>query len=152
MINYRYFKLVNGDSIICGTDDDCIGLYDKKTIMIVDPVVVNYVRIPRGNFIIDSYMLTPWINAASDSIIELRTDFIIAMTDVKDSILKNYIDFIDNINNEDGITAEINNTNHDSVENKLSNALESILSNMGTPDDEEDEEPRIYAPSTRSIH
>lgn len=155
MINYRYFKLSNGDSIICGTDDDCKDLYNKKSIFVIDPVVIQHVRIPRGNFVIDSFMLAPWVNVTKDSVVEIRSESIIAITEVKDSVLKNYLDFVDNTRHEE-VTAELNDTNNDTVENKLADALQSILGNMENNDDENEDETEDYyrfpAPTTRSIH
>lgn len=153
MINYRFFKLTNGDGIICGTDDDCKNLYDKKSIFVIDPVIVQHVRIPRGNFVIDSFMLAPWVNVTKDSVVEIRSESIIAVTEVKDSVLKNYLEFVDNTRQE--VTAELNDINNDTVETKLADALESILSNMESNEDENEDEEDYYrfpAPTTRSIH
>jgi len=151
-LNYRYLKLSNGDAIICGTDDDCSSLYDKKTIHIVDPVCVDQIRIPRAGFIIESFVLTPWIKLAKDNIFVLKTDQIITATEVKDSVLKNYKEFIDDAKHEE-VRAEINNTNSDTIENKLANALENLIDNLEDNSNENTEKnERIYVPGSKTVH
>jgi len=151
-LNYRYLKLSNGDAIICGTDDDFSSLYDKKTIHIVDPVCVDQIRIPRAGFIIESFVLTPWIKLAKDNIFVLKTDQIITATEVKDSVLKNYKEFIDDAKHEE-VRAEINNTNSDTIENKLANALENLIDNLEDNSNENTEKnERIYVPGSKTVH
>ena len=48
-LQYKFLKLSSGDGIICKTTDDCSNLFDRKTISITDPIVLNPVRVPRGD-------------------------------------------------------------------------------------------------------
>lgn len=151
-LNYRYFKLSNGEAIICGTDDDCSSLYDKKTICVIDPVCINQVRIPRAGFIIESFVLTPWINFAKDKIFEIKTDQIVTFTEVKEHVLKNYKEFVDETKHDE-VQAELNDTDPKTIQEKLTVALESILGNLENDKNEDTEKSEsFYVPGTRTVH
>ena len=67
-INYKIIKLTTGETIVCSTEDSCEDLLEKKTIIIINPVILNHVRIPRGSSLIESYIMFPWMSFTENNI------------------------------------------------------------------------------------
>jgi len=92
--NVKILKLTSGEDIICKTFDECKDLKGRN-ISITDPVVLNQIRMPRGDMIVESYILSPWVSLANTAIFEISTDHIIVAADTKETLKDNYIKFID---------------------------------------------------------
>ncbi len=80
---YKYVKLTNGENIIVMTDTDCKEFKDRKSISILNPVELSTVRMANGPMLMESTTLQPWIKIATDDVIELPTESIIVIADVK---------------------------------------------------------------------
>lgn len=93
-LHYKMFKLTSGETIVCMTDDDCENLFDKKTICILDPVLVTNIRLPKGDYLFESFMLTPWLSFSDQPIYDISTVSIILSSDIKDSLKNNYVEFV----------------------------------------------------------
>lgn len=92
--NVKLLKLTSGEDIVCKTFDECKDLKGRN-ISITDPVVLNQIRMPRGDMIVESYILSPWVALANTEIFEISTDHIIVAADTKETLKDNYIKFID---------------------------------------------------------
>jgi len=91
---YKYLKLSSGDGIICKTTDDCSKLFDKKTISITDPIVLNPIRVPRGDVLVESYIMYPWFSFSEEKEYVISTGQIIFVSNVEDRLKQNYIQYL----------------------------------------------------------
>ena len=96
---YKYVKLTNGENIIVMTDTDCKEFKDRKSISIVNPVELSTVRMANGPMLMESTTLQPWIKVATDDVIELPTESIIVIADVKEEAIEQYKIFLEEYKN-----------------------------------------------------
>lgn len=96
---YKYVKLTNGENIIVMTDTDCKEFKDRKSISICNPVELSTVRMANGPVIMESTTLQPWIKIAVDDVIELPTESIVVIVDIKDDALEQYKIFLEDYKN-----------------------------------------------------
>jgi len=96
---YKYLKLTNGENIIVMTDTDCKEFKDRKSISIINPVELSTVRMTNGPVLMESTTLQPWIKIATDDVIELPTESIIAIVDIKEDAIEQYKIFLEEYNN-----------------------------------------------------
>ena len=96
---YKYVKLTNGENIIVMTDTDCKEFKDRKSISIVNPVELSTVRMANGPMLMESTTLQPWIKIATDDVIELPTESIIVIADVKEEAIEQYKIFLEEYKN-----------------------------------------------------
>lgn len=144
--HYKLFKLVNGENIVCSTDDDCSNLRSKTSVFVCDPVLITPVRIPRGVRIVETYVMTPWISITDEKIFEIATDQILVATDVKEHFKENYISYVDDTNQQ-----QLEETSK--LEVSIQDMLQSALNRNKNESNEESEETNyIIAPGSKSIH
>lgn len=95
MIEYDpiLLKLTSGETIV-GHVDSHSNIYDKQFVTVKNPVILNHMRIPRGNFLVESYILLPWCSFSSEEYFNIPTSQIITTAKVKEELKNNYIDFI----------------------------------------------------------
>lgn len=96
---YKYVKLTNGENIIVMTDTDCKEFKDRKSISILNPVELSTVRMANGPMLMESTTLQPWIKIATDDVIELPTESIIVIADVKEEAIEQYKIFLEEYKN-----------------------------------------------------
>ena len=96
---YKYVKLTNGENIIVMTDTDCKEFKDRKSISILNPVELSTVRMANGPMLMESTTLQPWIKVATDDVIELPTESIIVIADVKEEAIEQYKIFLEEYKN-----------------------------------------------------
>ena len=124
--NVKILKLTSGEDIICKTFDECKDLKGRN-ISITDPVVLNQIRMPRGDMIVESYILSPWVSLANTAIFEISTDHIIVAADTKETLKDNYIKFIDSREASEISEAEAKELDTDQIQeivDKFINTLE----------------------------
>ena len=97
---YKYIKLVSGDGIICTTFDNYENLYDLKTIKVSTPVVLNPIRIPRGDVLVESYIMYPWFSFSEETEYTLPTTQILFAVNIKETLKKNYLTYLSNREDE----------------------------------------------------
>jgi hypothetical protein len=97
---YKYVKLVSGDGIICTTLDNYENLYDLKTIKVSSPVVLNPVRIPRGDVLVESYIMYPWFSFSEETEYTIPTAQILFAVNIKETLKKNYLTYLSNREDE----------------------------------------------------
>jgi len=96
---YKYVKLTNGENIIVMTDTDCKEFKSRKSISIINPVELSTVRMTNGPVLMESTTLQPWIKIATDDVIELPTESIVAIVDIKEDAIEHYKIFLEEYNN-----------------------------------------------------
>ena len=124
--NVKILKLTSGEDIVCKTFDECKDLKGRN-ISITDPVVLNQIRVPRGDMIVESYILSPWVSLANTAIFEISTDHIIVAADTKETLKDNYIKFIDSREASEISEAEAKELDTDQIQeivDKFINTLE----------------------------
>ena len=90
----KYLKLTNGENIIVTTDNDCKEFKQHKTINIINPVELAVMRISNGPMIMESMTLQPWIKVAPNDVIEVPTESILVITDLKQEAVEQYKTFL----------------------------------------------------------
>jgi hypothetical protein len=96
---YKYVKLTNGENIIVMTDTDCKEFKDRKSISIFNPVELSTVRMTNGPVLMESTTLQPWIKIATDDVIELPTESIVVIVDIKEDAIEQYKIFLEEYSN-----------------------------------------------------
>lgn len=81
------------------TDTDCKEFKSRKSISIINPVELSTVRMTNGPVLMESTTLQPWIKIATDDVIELPTESIIAIVDIKEDAIEQYKIFLEEYNN-----------------------------------------------------
>jgi hypothetical protein len=90
----KFVKLVNGDEIIVTTDNNCNDYKNDRYLSVIDPVEVRSMQMVRGPHIVETHIMQPWIRMAKDDIVQIPTDNILVIVDVKDDIVDQYTKFL----------------------------------------------------------
>ena len=145
MTNYKFLKLVNGDNIICKTEDDCKSLTGKKMLSVTDPVVLNQVRIPRGDMVVESYILFPLFSFSSENVYEIPVAQVVVATNIKESLRKNYDEYLrrqeeaDAESEEDIHFAGDVNELEEFEDDEIDEIFDELMENLGDGNDENQE-------------
>jgi hypothetical protein len=149
MTNYKFLKLVNGDNIICKTEDDCKSLTGKKMISVTDPVVLNQVRIPRGDMVVESYILFPLFSFSSENVYEIPVAQVVVATNIKESLRKNYDEYLRqqeeaDAESEEGIhfAGDVNEL-EEFEDDEIDEIFDELMENLGDGNDENKERGRV---------
>ena len=133
----KFLKLTNGENIIVSTDDNCETFVNKEFIDIVDPVLISSFRFPKGNMVVESFVMQPWIKMAKKDVMRLPVNNIVVATDVQEMAVNQYKTFVDESVNE--VSSEL-------TEDDIEETLNEYFSDAG--DGEEDED----GPTDRTYH
>jgi len=90
----KFVKLVNGDEIIVTTDNDCNDYKNDRYLSVIDPVEVRSMQMVRGPHIVETHIMQPWIRMAKDDIVQIPTENILVVVDVRDDIVNQYTKFL----------------------------------------------------------
>ena len=134
-LQYKFLKLITGEGIICTTDDSCDDWYDRKTISILNPVTINSIKLPKEDMIIESYLMYPWLSFTQDTVIEIPTSKIMVILDIKPGLIKNYLDYIMNKNQDS--SEEYSNEFTDEEIDEIMDNLEEGMEQYEESDQEE---------------
>lgn len=93
-IHFKYIKLSSGDSIVCTTKDNCKNIYRKKTITVNDPVILNPVRMPRGDVLVESYIMYPWFSFSDETEYKIPTNQVVLIVGIKEHLKNNYLRYL----------------------------------------------------------
>ena len=105
------------------TDTDCKEFKDRKSISILNPVELSTVRMANGPMLMESTTLQPWIKIATDDVIELPTESIIVIADMKEEAIEQYKIFLEEYKNR-----------KEDIENTNSEVLQRISNDLAKPD------------------
>ncbi len=97
MTFFKYIKLNNGENIIVKTPDSCENFTSKNYIEILDPVVVISIKMPKNNYIFETFVMQPWLKPAKEGIIFLPSNSVLVMADLDESVVDQYLEFIQEV-------------------------------------------------------
>lgn len=143
----KLLKLTNGESLIVTTDDACDSFAGKEFLDVVDPVQVGTIRVPRGNMIIESYVLQPWIRMAKADLVKIPVHNIIVAVDLQDQAKEQYEDFV-----KTSGKIEFTPGGPDEVPDIEPDEMEEIFNSVMLNDDEEEDDGYTHRKNTRSVH
>lgn len=129
-------KLTSGETIV-GHIDNHTNIYDRRFVTVKNPAMLNHMRIPRGNFLVESYILLPWCSFSSEEYFNIPTSQIITAAKVKEELKNNYIEFIMRKNDKSSSEEE---TELDFDEDDAIEELLGILEGRSENDETEEEE------------
>ena len=134
----KFLKLTNGENIIVSTDDDCETFVNKEFIDIVDPVLISSFRFPKGNMVVESFVMQPWIKMAKKDVMRIPVNNIVVATDVQEMAVSQYKTFVDESVNE--VSSEL-------TEDDIEETLNEYFSDAGDGEEEEED-----GPTDRTYH
>ena len=134
----KFLKLTNGENIIVSTDDNCDTFTNKEFIDIVDPVLISSFRFPKGNMIVESFVMQPWIKMAKKDVMRLPVNNIVVATDIQEMAVSQYKTFVDESVNE--VSSEL-------TEDDIEETLNEYFSDAGDSEEEEED-----GPTDRTYH
>jgi hypothetical protein len=144
----KLIKLINGDNIIVTTDDDCSSFKDKEFLNCVDPVQVGTVRFPKGDMVVETYVLQPWIKMSLDDMVRIPISSIVVAVDLQDSAISQYQIYVEDIQklneNSEGLNAESFEDDHEVYDDFIN----AVLGN----DNEDDDDDRVRRTDSRTLH
>jgi hypothetical protein len=145
-IYFKYIKLVSGDNIVCTTTDNCENVYKQKTISVTDPVVLNPIRIPKGDVLVESYVMYPWFSFSEEIEYKIPTSQVVLVVNIKDNLKKNYLRYLAMQDNDDDIT------DSDLFVDDDEDEIDEFLNEMGEENENNENGGTDGFGSTRTIH
>lgn len=138
----KFLKLTNGDDVIAMVSDDYLPGATISFIQIQDPVLISSARFPRGNMIVETYLMQPWIKMSRSNIMVIPTTSILTAVDITDSAQEQYNDFL-----------QMQNSDEEDVTERLSGSdiLQQIMEAVAARDELYDEEEEDDG-ATRTYH
>lgn len=138
----KFLKLTNGDDVIAMVSDDYLPGATISFIQIQDPVLISSARFPRGNMIVETYLMQPWIKMSRSNIMIIPTTSILTAVDITDSAQEQYNDFL-----------QMQNSGEEDVTERLSGSdiLQQIMEAVAARDELYDEEEEDDG-ATRTYH
>ena len=131
----KYFKLISGENIIATTDTNCDDLTAIDSVTLIDPVLINTVRYPRGGMVFESFVMQPWIALSSEYELDIATKHILFVTDVKESVETQYFKYLETDTVIEGQPAGLDESG---LEDDLRKEVSELLEMMGEEPEEED--------------
>lgn len=147
-IYYRLIKLTNGEVLIVQTDDSCDDWFNKTVISVLNPILLQTMRFPKGDSLIETYILHPWISFAEDEVIDIPTRNILVILNPAKGLIMNYEEYI--------MRSSVN--NEPSTEEEETSSFEEFLDSLrgeGDQNGEEENDNEGYRSSggnTRILH
>ena len=145
-IYFKYIKLVSGDNIVCTTTDNCENVYKQKTISVTDPVVLNPIRIPKGDVLVESYVMYPWFSFSEEIEYKIPTSQVVLVVNIKDNLKKNYLRYLAMQDNDDDIT------DSDLFVDDNEDEIDEFLNEMGEENENNENGGTDGFGRTRTIH
>ena len=145
-IYFNYIKLVSGDNIVCTTTDNWENVYKQKTISVTDPVVLNPIRIPKGDVLVESYVMYPWFSFSEEIEYKIPTSQVVLVVNIKDNLKKNYLRYLAMQDNDDDIT------DGDLFVDDDEDEIDEFLNEMGEENENNENGGTDGFGSTRTIH
>lgn len=127
---FKYIKLSSGDCIVCTTTDNYENVYKQKTISVYDPVILNPMRIPRGDVLVESYIMYPWFSFSGEVEYKIPTSQVVLMVNIKESLKKNYLRYLSLQDGSDDLTEDEYTEDEESM-------IEEFLNNFGDDNEKE---------------
>lgn len=147
---YKILKLATGDDLVCTLETPDIDLTKNRTITVSNPVVLNVMRMPRGEMLVESYVMIPWVSFAQEEVYEIPTRQILTTANIKDKLRENYLEFVRRRTDD----AEDDEEEVSPQEDLFDELMEQLAEDLG---DENEEDERNYSNrrvgrTTRTVH
>ena len=133
---FKYIKLSSGDCIVCTTTDNCENIYKQKTISIYDPVVLNPMRVPRGDVLVESYIMYPWFSFSEEVEYKIPTSQVVLIVNIKETLKKNYLRYLSQ-------QADSDELEEDEYTEDEEGMIEEFLNNFGEDNEKESNDGNI---------
>lgn len=91
---YKYVKLMTGEEIICRFDQDVLNFKYNDLVTIYDPVTIKILRYPKGNDMVEGYMLYPWVKFVEENVFMIPMRMMVSIASIDEKMRKTYISFI----------------------------------------------------------
>lgn len=91
----KLFKLVNGDDVIAQTEEGFSSLNDSGYINLIEPILVSSIKITRDNFIIETFVMKPWLKLSKEDEVQVSVRNIVAVTDVIETAKRKYFQYLE---------------------------------------------------------
>lgn len=147
---YKILKLATGDDLVCTLETPDIDLTKNRTVTVSNPVVLNVMRMPRGEMLVESYVMIPWVSFAQEEVYEIPTRQILTTANIKDKLRENYLEFVrrrtDDIDDDEEEVSP--------QEDLFDELMEQLAEDLGD-ENEEDERTRSnrrVGRTTRTVH
>lgn len=148
MNNLKIIKLVSGEDIVCNVE-----ISNSQFVSISDPVLLNQVRMPRGDVLIESYILTPWLSLAEIQTFEIPTAHIILSTPAKESLKTNYVSFIEARRKAPDCEQHLDLSDLEvDDDSTLEDVIDDFINSVNNKEDENEEDTTFGFGSSRTIH
>ncbi len=150
---YKIIKLSTGDDLVCTLENPDVDLTKNKTICVSNPVVLNVMRMPRGEMLVESYVMIPWVSFAENETYEIPTRQILTTANIKDKLKENYLEFVRR-RTEDADSNDDEEQEVDPEDELYDELIGQLAEDLG---DESEEDERNYSDrrvgrNTRTIH
>lgn len=146
----KFFKLINGDDVVAQTEDSCESFLEKEFIEVNNPIIINQVKVPRGPFIMETFVMKPWVTFSKSNTVRIPTRCIVTTTDLHELVEEQYIKYVDIYFNKNSEKPEPE-TKEDNQEPSIE-TLEEFIRNISELTEEEDDERYTRTRFTRTIH
>ena len=90
----KFFKLINGESIVVSTVDNFEDYKSKKYVQISDPIEIKTIKAHNGHYVVETYTMQPWIKMAKTDKINIPTESIMVVVDLHDDAIMQYKEYI----------------------------------------------------------
>ena len=90
----KFFKLVNGESIVAASYDNFEDYKSKKYIQVSDPIEIRGIKQHNGSYIVETYTMQPWIKMAKTDKINIPTESIMVVVDLHDDAIMQYKEYV----------------------------------------------------------
>jgi hypothetical protein len=130
----KYFKLISGENIIATTETNCDDLSAIDSVTVIDPVLINTVRVPRNGMVFESFMMQPWIALSSEYELDIATSHILFAINVKESVEKQYQLYLEQ---DTVIDPDMVDDESTSFEDELREEVRELMEMMGEESEED---------------
>jgi len=95
-VYYKILKLTSCENIICTTEDEYSDWINRKSIILVNPVVLVGIKFPApsGDTYLEKFIMNSWMPFSLHSEIEIPINQIITMSDIDDQLTSRYNEYI----------------------------------------------------------
>ena len=153
-------KLVSGESIVGETLAECEDFLKEQYVEVLNPVILNTIRMPRKNQIVESHVLTPWLPFSKNIEHKISSNKIVTMIEVTDNFKSSYLDFLEARREEEEEEGEDQSFGEADEQYEIEEFLENVVEKLGDYIEEDEEQAgrddsifiRGIRRGTRTIH
>jgi len=144
MEQYKLVKLLSGETLVCSIQEDNFDLetYDKNTIALHSPVVLNAMKMPGVRGMVESFIFSPWGFFSTQDKFLVQINHIVMIADLKDTIRDYYLDYITQTNEEAAISSTDSVSEEEPDEENEDEDFEEFFNSITKKEEDEESETR----------